>query len=46
MRSIEKFQRDTLKQFSDNILLTFQCQNFKGWQLANFFGPGFDSMSP
>ena len=48
MQSIERFQIRYIleKQFSDNILLRFQWQNFKGWQLPDFFGPGFNSMSP
>ena len=45
-KALKDFKRDTLKQFFDIILLRCQWQNFKGWQLPNFFGSGFDSMSP
>ena len=48
MQITERFHRRYLKrkQSFDIILMKFQWQNFKIWQLPNFFGPGLDSMSP
>ena len=43
---MKDFKTDTLKQSSDNMLLRFQWQNVKDWQIPAFFGPGLDTMSP